>query len=159
MAAFFLVLAVIVGVVIGDAVVANTGASNVQLFDHTITGFTLGQLLVIAAATGFLLALLLISSWSSSRNRRLKRRELRATRRNMKGRIGDLERENAGLRDEVDRDRRTTRLGELDDAEGTGETTQVSRSIFPRRAADSLDERATATGSTARRDAFDQADR
>jgi hypothetical protein len=77
----------------------------------------------------------------------------------MQGRIGELERENAGLRDEADRDRRTSRLGEMGGAEGTGETTQTSRSIFPRRSPDSLDQRADATDPATRRDAFDQADR
>jgi hypothetical protein len=155
MAAVLLVLAVIVGVVIGDAVVANTDASSLQLFDRTITGFSLGQLLIMAAGTGFLFALLLLSSWSSSKNRRLKRRD----RRDMQGRIGELERENAGLRDEADRDRRTSRLGEMGGSEGTGETTQTSRSIFPPRSPDSLDQRADATDPAPRRDAFDQADR
>lgn len=155
MAAVFLVLAVIVGVVIGDAVVANTDASSFQLFDRTITGFSLGQLLIMAAGAGFLFALLLLSSWSSSRNRRLKRRD----RRDLQGRIGELERENAGLRDEADRDRRTNRLGEMGDAEGTGETTEASRSVFRRRSPDSLDQRAAVTDPAARRDSYDQADR
>jgi len=127
MAAFFLVVAVIVGVVIGDAVIANTSASSVQLFDRTITGFNLGQLLVIAAGAGFVLALLLASSWSSSKSRRLKRRERRDARRDLQGRIGELERENAGLRDEVDRDHRTNRLGDMAGAEASGGTTRVSR--------------------------------
>jgi hypothetical protein len=155
MAAILLVLAVIVGVVIGDAVVANTDAGSLQLFDRTITGFSLGQLLIMAAGAGFLFALLLLSSWSSSKNRRLKRRD----RRDMQGRIGELERENAGLRDEADRDRGTSRLGEMDSAEGTGETTQASRSMFGRRGPDSLDQRAAATDPAARRDSYDQADR
>src|SRR6266511_3397325 len=96
MAVFFLLLAVIVGVVIGDAVVANTGASTVQLFDRSITGFTQGQLLVIVAGAG-----------------------------------------------------------------APGESTQVSGGLFPHRTPDSLDERAARTeaDSTARREAFDQADR
>src|SRR6266567_4516696 len=108
MAVFFLLLAVIVGVVIGDAVVANTGASTVQLFDRTITGFTQGQLLVIAAGVGFVFAALLFLSWGSSKNRRLRRRERRAAHRDMEGRIGELQRENEGLRDEVARQPRRT---------------------------------------------------
>ncbi len=161
MAVFFLLLAVIVGVVIGDAVVANTGASTVQLFDRTITGFTQGQLLVIAAGVGFVFAALLFLSWGSSKNRRLRRRERRAAHRDMEGRIGELQRENEGLRDEVGRDRRTSRLGDVADAGTPGESTQVSGGMFPRRTPDSLDERAAQTeaGSTARREAFDQANR
>jgi hypothetical protein len=145
MAAFFLVLAVIVGVVIGDAVVANTGASNFELFNQTVTGFTQGQLLVIAAGAGFVFAALLFLAFGSSKNRRTKRRERREVHRDMEGRLGDLERENAGLRENVDRDRRTTRLDGMADGDDTHET-QVSRRIFPRRT-DSLDERAaTAEG-------------
>src|SRR6266566_5023643 len=113
MAVFFLLLAVIVGVVIGDSVVANTDASSVQLFNQTITRFTQGQLLVIAAAAGFVFASLLFLAWGSSKNRRLRRRERRTVHRDMEGRIGELERENADLRDEVDRDRRTSRLGDM----------------------------------------------
>ncbi len=161
MAVFFLLLAVIVGVVIGDAVVANTGASTVQLFDRSITGFTQGQLLVIAAGAGFVFAALLFLSWGSSKNRRLRRRERRAAHRDMEGRIGELQRENEGLRDEVGRDRRTSRLGDVAGAGAPGESTQVSGGLFPHRTPDSLDERAAQTeaGSTARREAFDQANR
>lgn len=160
MAAFFLVLAVIVGVVIGDAVIANTSAVSIQLFDRTITGFTQGQLLVIAAGAGFVLASLLFLVWGSSKNRRLRRRERREVRRDMEGRIGELERENAGLRDEVDRDRRTSRLGEMVDGENTGETTQASR-VFSRRAPGRLDDRPapTTADSTTRRDVIDETDR
>lgn len=159
MAAFFLLLAVIVGVVIGDAVVANTSAQSVRLFDQTISGFTQGQLLVIAAGAGFVFASLLFLAWGSSRSRRLRRRERREVRRDMEGRIGELERENAGLRNSVDRDRRTSRLGEMGGVEDTVETTQSSRRIFPRRARDRLDERPTTADSTTRRDAVDQTDR
>jgi hypothetical protein len=146
MAAFFLVLAVAVGVVIGDAVIANTSASNLQLFDQTITGFTQGQLLIIAAGAGFLFAMFLFLAFGSSKNRRTRRRERRDARRDMEGRIGQLERENtglrenAGLRENVDRDRRTTRLDGMAEGDDTHET-QVSRRIFPHRN-DSLEERA-----------------
>jgi hypothetical protein len=158
MAAFFLVLAVIVGVVIGDAVVANTSAGSFELFNHTITGFTQGQLLVIAAAAGFVFAALLFLAFGSSKNRRMRRRERREVHRDMEGRIGELERENAGLREDVDRDRRTSRLDGMDDGDDTHDT-QTSRRIFPRRA-DSLDERAArAEDPHTPQDSFDQTDR
>jgi hypothetical protein len=159
MAVFFLLLAIALGVVIGDAVVANTGGSNVELFNQTITGFTQGQLLVIAAGAGFLFALLLFLAWGSSRSRRLRRRERRDVHRDMEGRIGELERENADLRDEVDRDHRTSRVGAM--TGGAEDTTQTSGRIFPRREPDSLDERAARTSgeSTDRRDAFNRVDR
>jgi hypothetical protein len=157
MAVFFLLLAVIMGVVIGDAVVANTGAGSVQLFDQTFTGFTQGQLLVMAAGAGFVFASLLFLSWGSSKNRRIKRRERRGAQRDMEGRIGELEHENASLRDEVDQ--RTSRLGDMS-AENAGESTQVSRRGFPRRP-DRLEERPApgTADSTSRREALDRADR
>ena len=158
MAVFFLLLAIAVGVVIGDAVVANTGAGNVELFNQTITGFTQGQLLVIAAGAGFVFGLLLLLAWGSSRSRRLRRRERREVHRGMEGRIGELERENAGLRDEVDREGRTSRLGAMT---GSGDATQTSGRLFSRRAPDSLDERAARTSaeSADQHDSFNRADR
>ncbi len=150
MAAFFLVLAVVVGVVIGDAVIANTTASNLDLFDRTITGFTQGQLLVIAAGAGFLFAIFLFLAFGSSKNRRRRRRERRA-------RVDELERENAGLRDGVDRDRRTTRLDGMAEGENTTET-QGSRRIFPRRP-DSLEERAARAEARNPNEPMDQAER
>jgi hypothetical protein len=165
MAAFFLVLAVIVGVVIGDAVVANTAAGSIQLFNQTITGFTQGQLMLIAAAAGFVLALLLFLTVGAGKSRRARRREQRLARRDLQGRIGELEQENSDLRTEVERDQRTTRLGEMgapvaEDTEDTRETTQTSRRIFPARRHDSLDDRAEhTTVESDRRDAFNRADR
>ncbi|HZD38620.1 MAG TPA: hypothetical protein VE664_08275 [Actinomycetes bacterium] len=158
MAVFFLVLAIAVGVVIGDAVVANTGANNVELFNQTITGFTQGQLLVIAAGAGFVFGLLLFLAWGSSRSRRLRRRERREVHRDMEGRIGELERENADLRDEVDRDRRTSRVGAMT---GADDTTQTSGGVFSRRPPDSLDKRAARTSgeSTDQGDLHNRADR
>jgi hypothetical protein len=159
MAAFFLVLAVVVGVVIGDAVVANTAASNLELFDRTITGFTQGQLLVIAAGAGFVFASLLFLAVGSSKSRRLRRRERRGVHRDMEGRIGELERENAGLREDVDRDRRTGRLDDMSEVHDTRETNQTSRQVFPRRT-DSLDQRAAkAEGPHQPNDPYDEAAR
>lgn len=156
MAIFFLVLAVIVGVVIGDSVIANTSASSLDLFGRDITRFTQGQLLVIAAGAGFLFAIFLVLAFASSKNRRMRRRERRA-------RLGELEKENAGLRDGSDRDRRTTRLDgmatEGDETQANQET-QTSRRIFPRRP-DSLEERAARAEAEARNpnEPMDQAER
>jgi cell shape-determining protein MreC len=152
MAVLFLLLAVIVGVVIGDAVVANTSASSVQLFDRTITGFTQGELLVIAAGAGFIVALLLFLAFGSSKNRRLKRRERRIAHRDFEGRIAELERENADLRDEVEHDRRTSRLGDMAATDGTTET---SGRIYPR----SGEPAPTGADTTTRTSLFNRADR
>jgi uncharacterized protein YceH (UPF0502 family) len=113
MAALFLVLAVAGAVLIGDAVLANTSASSVSVFDHSITGFTQGQLLAVAAGLGLLGALLLGLAWRSSGARRAKRRQLRAARRDLEGRVAELEHENATLRQEWER---LGRLAELREA-------------------------------------------
>ncbi len=151
MAAFFLVLAVVVGVVIGDAVIANTTASNLDLFDRTITGFTQGQLLIIAAGAGFLFAIFLFLAFGSTKNRRMRRRGRRA-------RIGELERENAGLREGADRDHRTTRLDGMAGEGDETQETQQSRRIFPRRP-DSLEQRAARADARSPNEPMDQAER
>ncbi len=113
MAALFLVLAVVDAVLLGDAVLANTSASSVSVFDHSITGFTQGQLLVVAAGLGLLGALLLGLAWRSSGARRAKRRQLRAARRDLESKVAELERNNATLRQEL---QRLGRLAELREA-------------------------------------------
>jgi hypothetical protein len=105
MAALFLVLAVIDAVVLGDAVLANTSATTVSLFNYSIPGFTHGQLLLLAAGLGLLGALLLLAAWSWSGVRRAKRREERAVQRDLEGKVAELERENATLRQELERTR------------------------------------------------------
>ena len=110
MAALFLVLAVADAVLVGDAVLANTSASSVSVFDQSITGFTQGQLLVVAAGLGLLGVLLLGLAWRSSGARRAKRRQLRAAHRDLQARVAELERDNATLRQERER---LGRLAEL----------------------------------------------
>jgi hypothetical protein len=113
MAALFLVLAVVDAVLLGDAVLANTSASSVSVFGHSIVGFTQGQLLLVAAGLGLLGALLLELAWRSSGARRAKRRQLRAARRDLEGRVAELERDNTTLRQERER---VGRLAELREA-------------------------------------------
>ena len=104
MAAFFFLLAVIIGVVVGDATIANTGSSSVTLFNRwTITRFTDGELLLIAAVLGFLCALLPFAAFGASRGRRMRRKERRGARRDLEARIAELERDNADLRQELSR--------------------------------------------------------
>jgi len=104
MAAFFFLLAVIIGVVVGDATLANTGSGTVTLFNRwTVTRFTEGELLLIAAALGFLCAMFLFTSLGASKNRRMRRKERRVARRDLEGRIAELEQDNAGLRQELSR--------------------------------------------------------
>src|SRR6266545_6219304 len=113
MAALFLVLAVVDAVLLGDAVLANTSASSVSVFDQSITGFTQGQLLLVTAGLGLLGALLLGLAWRSSGARRAKRRQLRAARRDLESKVAELERDNTTLRQERER---IGRLAELREA-------------------------------------------
>ena len=106
MAALFLVLAVADAVLLGDAVLANTSASSVSIFDHSIAGFTQGQLLLVAAGLGLLFVLLPGLAWSWSSGRRAKRRQLRAERGDLEGRVAELERDNARLRQQLEGTRR-----------------------------------------------------
>jgi hypothetical protein len=121
MAALFLVLAVVDAVLLGDAVIANTSASAVSVFNYSVTGFTQGQLLLIAAGLGLLGTLLLGLAWRSSGAQRAKRRQLRAAHRDLKGRVAELERDNAILRQEQER------LGRL--AELRAESTQAQERV------------------------------
>jgi hypothetical protein len=124
MAALFLVLAVVDAALLGDAVIANTNASAVFVFNYSITGFTQGQLLLIAAGLGLLGALLLGLAWRSSGARRAKRRQLRAAHRDLEGRVAELRRENATLH------RERERLGRL--AELRAESSQAQERVWER---------------------------
>jgi uncharacterized integral membrane protein len=110
MAAIFLVLAVLDAVLLGNVALTNTSTTSVSVFDRSITGYTQGQLLLLAAGLGVLLALLLGIAGSSSSARRAKRRELRVARREVEGRVAELERENARLHKELEDTRRTGAL-------------------------------------------------
>jgi hypothetical protein len=107
MAAILLVLAVADAALLANVALANTSPSSLTVFDQTMTGFTQGQLLLLAAGLGVLLALLLGMAWSSSSARRAKRRQLRAARREVEGRVAELERENALLHRELENTRRS----------------------------------------------------
>lgn len=110
MAAIFLVLAVLDAVLLGNVALTNPSAGSLSVFDRSITGFTQGELLLLAAGLGLLLALFLGIAWSSSSARRAKRRQLQAARREVEGRVAELERENARLRKELKDARRTGAL-------------------------------------------------
>jgi hypothetical protein len=110
MAAIFLVLAVLDAALLANVALTNTSASSLSVFDRSMTGYTQGELLLLAAGLGLLLALLLGIAWSSSSARRAQRRELRAARREVEGRVAELERENTRLRKELEGVRRTGAL-------------------------------------------------
>jgi len=110
MAAIFLVLAVVDAALLANVALTNTSASSLSVFDQSMTRFTQGELLLVAAGLGLLLALFLRIAWSSSSARRAKRRELRVARREVEGRVAELERDNARLRKELEGTQRTGAL-------------------------------------------------
>jgi hypothetical protein len=83
MAAFLLLLALLGGALVGDLVWENASAGQVTVLDRTVTGYPQGWLLAVAAATGFLVALLLVASVSSTKARRKRRREYRSMKRDL----------------------------------------------------------------------------
>jgi type II secretory pathway pseudopilin PulG len=135
MAALFLLLAVLIGVVLVDAVLENTTTATLTVFNRSFDQLSTGELLVVFAGLGFLLALFLFLAFGSSRTRRARRKELRSARRDAEGRVEELERENARLRQELERTGRTGRLGRPDERVGAtnATTTQapVQRSGMP----------------------------
>jgi hypothetical protein len=82
MAAFFLLLAILGGALIGDLVWENTAAGEVTVLGRTVTDYPQGWLLSGAAALGFVVAMLLVASVSSTKARRAGRRQLRSMKRN-----------------------------------------------------------------------------
>jgi uncharacterized protein YceH (UPF0502 family) len=102
MVAIFLVLAVVDAALLANVALTNTSASSLSVFDQSMARFTQGELLLVAAGLGLLLALFLRIAWSSSSARRAKRRQLRVARREVEGRVAELERENARLRKELE---------------------------------------------------------
>jgi hypothetical protein len=81
MAAFFLLLAILGGALVGDLVWENTANGEVTVLDRTLVSYPQGWLLAAAAAVGFVTALLLVASVSSTKGRRNRRRQLRAMKR------------------------------------------------------------------------------
>ena len=78
MALFFLLLAILGGAVVGDLIWENTDAGEVTMLDRTLVSYPQGWLLAVAAGIGFVTALLLVASMSSTKARRNRRRQLRA---------------------------------------------------------------------------------
>jgi TolA-binding protein len=101
MAVLFLLLALLVLVALGAAGLENTDPSSATLLNRSFGGLTEGQLLLVAAGLGFLVALFLFLAFGASRTRRTRRKELKSRRRDAEGRVDELERENARLRQEL----------------------------------------------------------
>jgi hypothetical protein len=128
MAVLFLVLALLAAVVIGAVGLENTNASSATLLDRSFSQLTEGQLLVLFAGLGFLVAMFLFLAVGASRTRRTRRKELKSRRRDAEGRVGELESENDRLRQELTSTReelesvergRTDAVAERDRAEAT----------------------------------------
>ena len=81
MAAFFLLLALLGGAVVGDLIWENSTAGEVTVLDRTVAGYPQGWLLAAAAAIGFVVALLLVASVRSTKARRDRRRQYRSMKR------------------------------------------------------------------------------
>jgi hypothetical protein len=83
MAAFFFLLAILGGALLGDLVWENTTAGEVTVLGRTAVSYPQGWLLAAAAALGFVVALLLVASVSSTKARRARRRQLRSLKRSL----------------------------------------------------------------------------
>ena len=163
MAVLFLLLAFLLVVLIGAAGLENTDPSSATLFDRSFGQLSEGQLLVLAAGLGFLVALFLFLAFGASRTRRSRRKELRSRRRDAEGRVDELERENARLQQEltgartevetVDRDRADA-VAERDRAEASAD--RVRSDVADRESAEAA---AVARDRAATADGRDQVDR
>jgi TolA-binding protein len=144
MAVLFLVLALLAAVVIGAVGLENTTASSATLLDRSFSQLTDGQLLVLFAGLGFLVALFLFLAVGASRTRRTRRKELKSRRRDAEGRVGELERENDRLRQELTSTReelesvergRTDAVAERDRAEASADSIRSNTATNRDRAA------------------------
>ena len=135
MAVLFLLLAVLILVVLAATGIENNDASTVTLLDRSFGQLTEGQLLVAFAGLGFLVALFLFLAFGASRTRRARRKELKSRRRDAEGRVDELERENARLRQELTSAReeldtlersRADAIAERDRAEAAADRTRAN---------------------------------
>jgi hypothetical protein len=100
MAIFFLLLAILGGALVGDLVWENTSLGEATALDRTVVSYPQGWLLAAAAALGFVVALLLVASVSSTKGRRQRRRELRSMKHRLDREGVETELEHASWLDE-----------------------------------------------------------
>jgi len=80
MAVFLFLVAAIGGVVVADLVLENPAVGEAAVFTQPVSGYRQGELLAMGAALGFVVAVLLVASVSSTHRRRARRKQLRAMR-------------------------------------------------------------------------------
>jgi hypothetical protein len=75
MAGFLFLVAAIGGVVVADLVLENPTPGQATVFTQPVSGHSQGALLAMAAALGFVMALLLVASLAWTRRQRARRRQ------------------------------------------------------------------------------------
>jgi hypothetical protein len=105
MAALLLLLAIVGAAVVGDLVLENTATGAITVLDRPVTGYSHGLLLAMAAAIGFVVAVLVVGSVNLRRSRRARRKQQRTAERELRGQLLELEDENTRLREELARRR------------------------------------------------------
>jgi hypothetical protein len=78
MAVFLFLVAAVGGVVVADLVLENPTPGQATVFTQPVGGHSQGVLLAMAAALGFVVALLLVASLAWTHRRRARRRQARA---------------------------------------------------------------------------------
>jgi hypothetical protein len=149
MAVLFLLLAFLVVVVLAAAGLENTSATSATLFNRSFSQLTEGQLLILAAALGFVVALFLFLAFGASRTRRARRKELKSRRRDAEGRVDELERENARLQHELTNTREKLDAVDRNRADAVAERDRAESAVDRVRAADRDRADTTAAATTA----------
>jgi hypothetical protein len=112
MAGLLLLVSAIGGVLVADLVLENPSAWESIVVNQLVSGSRQGVLLAMAAALGFVVALLLVASANSTQRRRARRTQLRAIRTGRQRHAATPAPEQTSLLDEWF-DRRVT-VGDLD---------------------------------------------
>ena len=100
MAVVLFLLAAIGGMVVADLLLENPTAGEAIVFNQPISGYRQGELLAMGAALGFVVAVLLVASVSSTQRRRARRKQFRAIRAGLQRQAAAPARDQSGLLDE-----------------------------------------------------------
>jgi hypothetical protein len=99
MAVVLFLLAAIGGVVVADLLLENPTVGEATVFNQPVSGYRQGELLAMGAALGFVVAVLLVASVSSTQRRRARRKQLRAFHAGTQRHAAAPARDQAGLLD------------------------------------------------------------